>query len=348
MGKDLFAVTPAPLKDALASDIPEVENSTKCKLIAHTLEYNSSLFTEKGFLYADPDFLKIFIFPVISGNPVEELKEPFTLFITKDMDIKYFGNEEAVGKTIKVDNKYLFTVRGILENIPQNSNFDFDFLTGFETYHSMRGGKEKVETWGNFSYSTYVLLFENFTQEDIRDKLMELPAKYLPKEPLFKDMQWIPVPLTSIHLGGNANFDPGINSDIRYLYLIISIGVFIFATVLAVILTCLGQYSLSSYTTKSRTKEMVIRKVMGSQPSEIMLKLTGEMAKLIFVSIVFAWPLSYLMMNRWLQNFAYHIKIGGAVFMFSLFISLVISLIAVSYHVIKLSRVNPAEMIRHE
>ena len=733
MGKDLFAVTPAPLKDALANNIPDVVRSTKCRFTTHTLEYNSSLFTEKGFLYADPDFLRIFTFPVITGNPVQELKEPFTLFITKEMAIKYFGNEEAVGKTIIADNKYVFTVRGVLKNIPHNSHLDFDFLTGFETLYSIRGGKDKVETWGNFSYSTYVQLQENANSEGIRDKLKEVADKFLPKEPLFKEMQWVPVPLRRIHLDGNVNFDSGNNSDIRYVYLIISIGVFIlliacfnymnmataraynrgretgilkvagcskadlfvqfitesilislgglilafviicliipafvtfterpisfrmifeystlikvivltlltgifagfypavhlsfmsplrliqeefknlggqrrsvklrnllvvlqytisivalictftilhqlnfikstdigfvrdniltialkdpairvrpevlistlkenpkivdisvssnlphaiasasfgswegkqpetnmtifrvgignnftdfynlkivsgrgfsrdysadssnsyiinqtaarmigwdnplgkrfgfngtemgtvigvaedfnfqslhlaveplalsligshefsetsfisiksspgnlydtklfiekklkelsphylnqvsilrdqidslyrsdrklsiifiFATVMAVVLTCLGQYSLSSYTTKSRTKEMVIRKIMGSQPSGIMVILTGEMAKLILVSILFGWPIAYLLMNRWFENFAYHVKAGAGVFLLSLLITLVISLISISYHVIKLSRVNPAEMIRHE
>ncbi len=93
---------------------------------------------------------------------------------------------------------------------------------------------------------------------------------------------------------------------------------------------------------------MVIRKVMGSQSSGIMVILTGEMAKWILVSVVFAWPITYLLINKWLRNFAFHIKPGAGVFLLSLLISLVISLIAISYHVIKLSRVNPAEMIRHE
>ncbi len=733
MGKDVFAVTPASLKDALVKNIPEVENSTKCRLYSHTLEYKSSLFTEEGFLYADPDFLKIFTFPVISGNPDEVLKEPFTLFITKEMAAKYFGNEDPLGQVLKADNKYLFTVMGILENIPQNSHIDFDFLTGFETLYQIRGGKARIETWGNFSYSTYVKLHDNFAPEDIKDKLRELAVNSLPKEPLFEDMQWIAEPMVNIHLGGNNNFEPGKNSDIRYLYLIISIGIFIlliacfnymnmataraysrgreigilkvagsskmdlilqfiaesvllslgglilalgiifillpafsvfterplyfrmlfefdtlirifaltlitgifaglypaihlssksplhliredfknqggnkgpgklrnlfvilqytisivalictftvlhqlnfirnsdigfrkdniltislsdpalrkrpevlinelrkdpeiidistsaylpnaitsagfgtweglpsettvtvyrnglgidfidfydleivsgrgfskdfssdstesyiinqttakkmgednpigkkfgfkgsdpgiiigvvkdfnfqslrlaieplalsllgseefpvtpyisvrvspgkisgarssiekklkelspaylnevsvlsddieamyssdrklstifvFATILAVILTCLGQYSISSYTAKSRTKEMVIRKVMGSKPSEILTLFTIEMAKWIFVSVLFAWPAAYLLMNKWLQNFAFHIETGVGVFLVSLVITLMISLIAISYHVVKLSGVNPAEMIRHE
>jgi putative ABC transport system permease protein len=124
--------------------------------------------------------------------------------------------------------------------------------------------------------------------------------------------------------------------------------IFIFSAVLAVILTCLGQYSLSSYTTKSRTKEMVIRKVMGSQPAGIMTMLMTEMAKWIMVSIVLAWPIAYSLMTKWLQNFAYHVNIGTGVFLRALLISLLISLLAISYHAIKLSRVNPAKMIRHE
>ena len=194
MGKTLSSVTPGALRDALIINIPEIENSTKCRLITHTLEYNSSLFSERGFLYTDLDFLKIFTFPVISGNPATDLKEPFTLFISRDMAKKYFGNEDPVGKTIKADNKYVFTVRGVMENIPQNSHFDFDFLTGFETLYSMRGGKEKVETWVNSSYATYIQLRARNKPEDIRLKLKEVAEKYLPKEPFFKDIQWIPVP----------------------------------------------------------------------------------------------------------------------------------------------------------
>ena len=282
MGKELFAVTPASLKDALVDNIPEVVNSTKCKLAAHTLENNSSLFTEKGFLYADPDFLKIFSFPVISGNPGEELKEPFTLFITEEMVVKYFGNEEAVGKTIKADNKYIFTVKGVLKNIPHNSHFNFHFLTGFETLYSERGGKEKVETWGNFSFSTYVQLLDNVMPEDISGKLKEIAENHLPEEPLFKEMQWIPVPLRSIHLGGNLNFDPGNNSDIRYLYLIVSIGVFI------LLIACFNYINMATARAYNRGLEIGILKVAGSSKSDLIFQLILESVLISFSGLILA------------------------------------------------------------
>jgi putative ABC transport system permease protein len=93
---------------------------------------------------------------------------------------------------------------------------------------------------------------------------------------------------------------------------------------------------------------MVIRKVMGAQPSGIIFMITSQTMKWILVSLLFAWPIAYLLMKKWLQIFAYHINIGAGVFLLSLLIISLISLTAVSYHVIKLARVNPAEMIRHE
>jgi len=125
-------------------------------------------------------------------------------------------------------------------------------------------------------------------------------------------------------------------------------SIFIFSALLAVMLTCLGQYSLSSYTAESRTREMVIRKVMGAQPAEIIVMIVFQTLKWILISLLFAWPIAYLSMSKWLQDFAYHINIGAGDFLLSLLIISLVSLTAVSYHVIKLARVNPAEMIRHE
>ncbi|MDX9728029.1 MAG: ABC transporter permease [Bacteroidales bacterium] len=630
MGKDLFAVTPDPLKNALINDIPEIKNSTKCNLKFHILEYNSKLFEEGGFLYADTDFLEIFTFPVITGNPAEALKEPFTLFMTEDMAVKYFGNEDPVGKTILADNKYLFTVCGILQNIPQNSHFHFDFLTGFETYYSISGSRDAANRWDGHSHTTYVQLFDNANAEDIEDKLEDLTSRYLSSYSFFKDSRFIAEPLRKIHLRSDANFSISGNGDIRYIHLISAAGIlpalhlssitpvnlinenykalggnrswqlrnflvvvqnvismvalvctftvmrqlnfietsdmgfekeniitvelkdpairknpgtllnelrknpaitdmatssnlpvntqgtsyaswegkpeelkqfvyragigndfidfyglkvisgrgfsndfssdtsdnfiinetaakimgmddpvgkkfgfnkeaglgtiigviedyhfqslhlaieplalaatgsdafklpryvsirvkpgtisetltfidltmkemsphymnpvsvfsdrvemmyrsemklaslFIISALLAVMLTCLGQYSLSSYTTESRTREMVIRKVMGAQPPGIIGLITSQTLKWILISILFAWPVAYLLMAKWLQNFTYHINIGTGVFLLSLLIIILISLTAVSYHIIKLARVNPAAMLRHE
>ncbi len=147
--------------------------------------------------------------------------------MTKEMASKYFGTEDSIGKIIIADNNYVFTVRGILENIPDNSHFDFDFLTGFETYYLIRGGKENVERWGSNSYITYFQLMENVKPEDINDKLEKLYSKYNDKDNHSIKIKLVAEPLKGIHLGGKINFEPGNNNDIRYIFLISSIGLLI-------------------------------------------------------------------------------------------------------------------------
>lgn len=282
MGNDKFAVTPAPLKSALINDIPEIKSATKCKFISHTLEYNSSLFSGNHFLYADTDFLRIFTFPVLLGNPEVSLKEPFSLFITEEMALKYFGEEDPVGKILKADNKYLFTVRGVLKDVPENSHFEFDFLTGFETFYALRGGKDRVERWGNFSYITYFQILEHASLADITDKLNTFTEKYLSDEPVFKDIQWVPKQLTAIHLGGSSNFEPVKSSDIRYLYLTSAIGFFI------LVIACFNYSNMATARSYNRGRETAILKVFGSSKSDLIMQFITEALLLSFAGLLMA------------------------------------------------------------
>jgi putative ABC transport system permease protein len=282
MGKTMFVPTPGLLKEALVNNIPEIEKSSKCWMQSHTLEYNSALFAETGFLYADTDFLDMFTFRVLSGNPSEALKEPFSLFITERMASKYFGKDDPIGKTIKADNNYIFTVKGVLEDIPQNSHLTFDFLSGFETLYRMRGGRERVERWTDFSYTTYIRISENTTPEHVSDQINELPARYLPQEPIFNGMQWILQPLKKIHLGGNANFEPAKNSDIRYVYLVASIGLFI------LLIACFNYMNMATARLYSRGREIGILKVAGSSRTILIFQSLAESVMLAFGGFIIA------------------------------------------------------------
>ena len=290
MGSDRFAVTAGPLKEAIARDLPEIKYSTKCKINSHTLEYNGSLFNENGFLYTDTDFLKIFTFPVIEGNPSEELKEPYTLFITREMASKYFGDDDPVGKIIIADNKYSFTVRGILEDVPPNSHFDFDFLTGFETLYSMRGGKENVESWGSNSYITYILLADNTDPETVKNKLNDLYSNYTRSNPRLFKLTLEPEPLNDVHLGGKTNFEPGNSSDIRYIYLITSIGLLI------MLIACFNFTNMATARAINRGKEIGIYKVSGSTRKELIIQLLTESVLLSVGGLVLGMMIVWLVL----------------------------------------------------
>ena len=124
--------------------------------------------------------------------------------------------------------------------------------------------------------------------------------------------------------------------------------VFTFFTILAIFIACLGIYGLAAYTAEQRTKEIGIRKVMGASVRNIVSILSGTYLKLLIIATLIACPLGYIIMNKWLQNFAYKINIGVGIFLLTGLIALIIIIISVSSQAIKASLTDPVESLRYE
>ncbi len=121
-----------------------------------------------------------------------------------------------------------------------------------------------------------------------------------------------------------------------------------FFTIIAIFISCLGLFGLAGYITERRTKEIGIRKVMGASVSHIIYRLTIEFCKWVLVSIIISWIASYFMMNKWLQNFAYHTDISYFLFFISGIMALMISIITVSFHTLKVANSNPVKALKYE
>jgi putative ABC transport system permease protein len=119
-------------------------------------------------------------------------------------------------------------------------------------------------------------------------------------------------------------------------------------SMLAVFIACLGLFGLAAFITEQRTKEIGIRKVMGASVPEILLILVKEFTKWVLIANIIAWPLSYIGMSSWLENFAYRIDIGWGIFILSGVISLIISILTVSSQVVKAATANPVKSLRYE
>ncbi len=119
-------------------------------------------------------------------------------------------------------------------------------------------------------------------------------------------------------------------------------------TLLSIFVACLGLFGLASYTAEQKTKEIGIRKVLGASVSGVVLLLSKQFGKLILIANLIAWPLTYYVLHRWLQNFFYRISIGLEIFVLSAVLVLVIAFISISYQSIKAALSNPADALRHE
>jgi len=117
---------------------------------------------------------------------------------------------------------------------------------------------------------------------------------------------------------------------------------------LAIFIACLGLFGLATFITEQRTKEIGIRKVLGSTVSSIVFILTKDFAKWVLISNLIAWPITYYAMNKWLQNFAYKTTINPILFIASGFIALLIAILTVSFHSIRAANLNPVKSLKYE
>ena len=119
-------------------------------------------------------------------------------------------------------------------------------------------------------------------------------------------------------------------------------------SILAVVISCMGIFGLSVYQSEQKIKEIGVRKVLGASVSEIVLLLTGSFSKWVLFANIIAWPVSYYLMHRWLQDFAYRIEITWWIFFLSGSIALLIALFTIIFQAIKAATANLTESLRYE
>ncbi len=117
---------------------------------------------------------------------------------------------------------------------------------------------------------------------------------------------------------------------------------------LAIIIACLGLFGLASYSAERRTKEVGIRKVLGAGVISLAALLSGSFIRLVFISILIAWAIAGLLVNRWLQDFAYRINMSWWVFIIAAIVALLIAIATVSFQAIKAAIANPVKSLRSE
>jgi putative ABC transport system permease protein len=129
-----FSSTPAPMAPFVKEKYPEIEKAARFTWGVNNLfQVGNKSFYENG-RYTDQDFLEMFGFPWLAGDPLTALKEKNSIVITKKLAIKYFGNEDPLGKVLTLNTKDAFVVTGVLEDLPKNSSMQFDYLLCFQFF----------------------------------------------------------------------------------------------------------------------------------------------------------------------------------------------------------------------
>jgi putative ABC transport system permease protein len=267
---------PGPLETAIQSSIPQVEQATKMTYSRDVLfTVGNKTLKEKG-TYATPGFFKVFPFKTIAGNPDEAIAAIDQVVITRKIAEKYFNTFEAVGKTIRIDNKKDYRVGAVIEDIPHNSTIRFDWLMNFKEQE-----EDWMKTWGNISFPTYVRLRPQVELSNTAHTLRSIYPKFAPEgfKPNYPTLQAI----TDVYLYADyKNGKPTGRGRIGYINIFSAIAIFV------LLIACMNFMNLSTARASLRAKEIGIRKVAGAGKTS----LVGQFMTEAFLTCLLATLLS--------------------------------------------------------
>jgi len=267
--------TPSAMGPALKAEYPEIVDAARVCNGPHALNFacGDKRFREEVEA-VDPSFLRIFTFPLLQGDPSTALSDPYSVVMTKRMALKYFGTDDPIGQTIRVEEKYDFKVTGVLDEIPHNSILQFDFLVPIEFLSEHWQFPELLTRWSDFSFTTYALLQRGASYEDVSRKT----AGRIKQGNQNFDGDAFLRPFTLLYLHGLGTG----RGRIALVRMLSMIAVFI------LLIACINFMNLSTARAGNRAKEIGLRKVTGASRFDIIKQFYGESVLMAFLGLFLA------------------------------------------------------------
>lgn len=283
--------SPAPMAATLMKDYPQIEQATRLHSMGKVLvKKNSQVLYEPNFFFGDANLFDVFTLQMISGDKKTALVEPHSLVISEYIARKYFNSIDVIGKTLRLNNTDDYKITGVIKNMPAQSHMHFNLISSMSGYADSRNNN-----WINVNYLTYVLLRKGVTQQQLDGYLKEATKKYA--EPLLKGFihssiadleskgdhfKYVSIPLTKIHLYSSLTDELEPSGNVQYVYIFIVIAVFI------LLIACVNFMNLSTARSAGRSKEVGVRKVLGSSRGTLIYQFLTESILTSFIALVIA------------------------------------------------------------
>lgn len=337
----------APVGPALKKDFSEVVEKVQFSGRSDILlDYNKRSFQEGGCFYVDETVFNVFSWPLLSGNPKTALEAPYSIVLTESTAKKYFGNEDPMGKTIDgVGGRAsdgLYTVTGVMKDVPSNSHFSFDVLMSMSSFYQTRPGI--FDAWGYVDFYTYFLVADNFDQAAFKAKMPEFLKRNRPTEDTeyYYDLSF--EPLKDAYLNSEAARQPGITGSLSNIYIFAIIGLFI------LIIACINFMNLATARSLERAKEVGVRKVIGADKKGLRYQFLGESMLMVFIASLIGLALVLLCLPGMREitgkQFLTHEIFNGFTLFAYFGMALITGLLAGSYPAFILSNFKPSSVLK--
>ena len=348
-----YAVIPYSIGEAMLNDFPEIEEMTRILNLQQEIifRYEDKTYEEDKIFFVEPKFFEIFNIPLLKGNPAQVFPTPNSLVMTRDTALKYFGDDDAVGKSVATPQGS-FIVTGVCENVPKNSHMDFDFAASLGVL-----GLDTQPNYVSFSVYTYVALRDGTDPSVIEGKMPALVEHYAagPIEARsgisYKEYiaagngyDYFLQPIRKIHLHSHLTNEIKPNGNIVYIYILIVVALFL------VVIACINFTNLATAISITRAREVGIRKIVGSTRGLIIRQFLMESLVLSFVSLVVAGLVVQLILPLFNTLAKKELEINFIAQPFNLVllltVGLVVGILAGSYPAFILSSFHPVNVLK--
>lgn len=295
---DEFALTSQVLAQLMMEEYPEVQAFTRFQSANRQLfRIGDKNIYQDNLYFADSSTFNIFTHEFIAGNPQTALVEPSSLVLTQSVAAKLFGNEEPMGQIIKTDNN-TFSITGIIKDLPDNLHLNFDGLISYSTITSGQPpltNQQKAQRLWNVQLYSYLLLPKNFDPTGIYEKFPDFFEKYmapLARQANLGDSNFSPKfeALTDIHFNATGQYDLPTGNK-AYTKSFTVIGIFI------LILASINYMNLATARATNRSKEVGVRKVLGSSKARLRSQFLSESIIITFMSLLLAIVIVNVLIN---------------------------------------------------
>lgn len=263
------SVTPYGLGPELKRLYPEIEYSTRFVQGGRVQLSNKDIaFFENGSVYVDSDFFRMFSYPFVFKSSNDPLKDPHSIVISETLAKKYFGLENPIGKTLRVNKNIEYRVTGVIKDVPKQTHWSFSFVRPIE---SLKEFGIDTNIWNFNSLNTFVKLVEGADPEKVSKKISGLVEEHRPTEKR-KLSLW----------GYSKRHLYGFGGGGRILYIYIFSGMALFVLLIA----CINFINLSTAFGVRRSKEIGIRKAIGADKSQLIRQFLGESFLYTFLAVL--------------------------------------------------------------
>ena len=297
------SLMPAVLFPKIINEIPEIEKGFRiAERRKSGLSYKDRVFAEDVY-FADQDIFSVLTFPLLRGNSSDVLREPFSIVITPEIAKKYFGNTNPIGKVLRFNNKYDFTVTGILNEVPQHSSLRPSIIASMNSMNTIdpRFLTDMDEEGSYF----YFLLNRNAFTGAMQNELKKILNEQYGKD---AGTEWrlAMEPLSDVYLyAPNSEWEIVSHGSIKYVrnFAVIALMILLMASFNYTNLLIVG--------IKAREKEFAVRKLLGADRKNILSQFLLETLTYLFISLIVALVIVELFMNQFDQLTGKHLELAS-------------------------------------